>query len=223
MCRPTVSPTGTSTGNMADIPDSLSSIDIPGIRPSVGDRTVTSTSNLNLGYRRASVTVFSTRLAHQKLSLFHENDSKVAATLFLEYPALPISKPLIWNILLAGRIRYARLDYSGSGAGFPVEFTISRGRMLNQLSIGVAGLHVRRGERLLNPRVLPNSNPPLVYKDKDKDDARAALSSFPVRRRPPRHRREAQRCRSDGTVALIVRSKQDYCDKNLSCQVISPI
>ena len=58
MRKLTTSPTGTSTGNTADIPESLISTDIPGIRPNVGDLTVTSTSNLNRGYRRASVTLF---------------------------------------------------------------------------------------------------------------------------------------------------------------------
>jgi hypothetical protein len=67
MCNSTVSPTRNSMGNVADTPDSLISIEKPGIGPSLVDRTVTSTSNLNLACRRVSATVYSTCLARQKL------------------------------------------------------------------------------------------------------------------------------------------------------------
>src|SRR5580700_10148070 len=45
MCNSTVSPTRNSMGNVADTPDSLISIEKPGIGPSLVDRTVTSTSS----------------------------------------------------------------------------------------------------------------------------------------------------------------------------------
>lgn len=50
----TISPSGSSTGRMADIPRSLISSVRPGAKPLVGEITVTSISNLNRGYWRAS-------------------------------------------------------------------------------------------------------------------------------------------------------------------------
>ena len=81
MCNSTASPICNSTGTVVDIPDSLMSIDKPGIAPSLLDRTVTSTSNGNLAWRRVSATVFSTYLAHQKIGLLLslECPPKVAA------------------------------------------------------------------------------------------------------------------------------------------------
>jgi hypothetical protein len=69
MCTSTTSAIRNSTGSVADIPDSLMSIEIPGSGPSLLDRTVTSTSNLNLACRRVSATAFPTNLARQKLLL----------------------------------------------------------------------------------------------------------------------------------------------------------